>query len=210
MFDNIFGNMFGKIGAGMCRLTPNGKIAVKTSSGYKSWDNDKKKLTNQSNFVFDIGEDFFFVIPTNKVKPGEIILVNGKPKAVVSVDKEKIEVVNYEDSTLENIIPERHVFMGNTYFYGRITSLFGSNFGKKKGMGNMMKMMLQMQMMKSLTGGNTSTTSNPLASMTSGGDGNMLQTMMMMNMMGGSDMSNMFDNMFDFDDDSEDDDKEEE
>lgn len=67
-----------------------------------------------------VDENFFFVIPTNKVTKGDIILVNGKPKCVIEADKTKITVINYEDSTVETILPERHVFMGNTYFMGKL------------------------------------------------------------------------------------------
>ena len=77
--NNFLNGMFGKVGSGMCRLSMNGGIAVKTSNGYKSYNVKTSKLTNCSNFVFDIGEEFFFVIPTNKVEKGDIILVNNKP-----------------------------------------------------------------------------------------------------------------------------------
>ena len=109
--ENFMGTMFGKIAPGMCRLSMSGGIAVKTESGYKSYDINTNRLTNCSNFVFDIGEDFFFVIPTNKVRKGDIILVSGKPKCVIDADKDKITVINYEDSTVETLLPERHVFM---------------------------------------------------------------------------------------------------
>lgn len=211
MFDNVFGkSIFGKVQPGMCRLTANGQIAVKTSGGYKSYNIEKKKLTNQSNFVFDIGEDFFFVIPTNKAKTGDIILVNGKPRCVVSATKDKIEVVNYEDSTLETVLPERHVFMGNTYFYGKIVSFFGSSFGKKGASNNMLKTMFQFQMMQSMLGGKKedgSAVTSPLASLTGGaGNGDMMQTMMLMSMFNGNSggFGSMFENMFDFDDDDDD------
>lgn len=59
----------------MCRLSMNGGIAVKTNGGYKTYNIKTGKLTNCSNFVFDIGEEFFFIIPTNKVEKGDIILV---------------------------------------------------------------------------------------------------------------------------------------
>ena len=201
MFENVLnGSIFGKIEPGKCRLTANGQIAIKTSNGYKSYNLDKKKLVNQSNFVFDIGDDFFFVIPTNKAKPGDIILVNGKPRCVVSASTDRIEVVNYEDSTLETVLPERHVFMGNTYFYGKIVSLLGSNFGKKGG-NKMMKMALQMQMMQSMMGGKSSN----MFGTPSNGDGgnNMMQTMMMMSMFGNGGFGDMFENMFDIDDDDD-------
>ena len=97
MFENIqnsFNGMFGKIGAGMCRLSMNGEIAVKTNNGYKTYNPKTNRLTNCDSFVFDIGEEFFFVIPTNKVAKGDIIIVSGKPKCVVSSDKETIKVIN--------------------------------------------------------------------------------------------------------------------
>ena len=182
--------MFGKIASGMCRLSMNGGIAVKTSSGYKTYNVKTGMLTNCSNFVFDIGEEFFFVIPTNKVVKGDIIIVSGKPKCVVDVEANKIIVINYEDSTVETIIPERHVFMGNTYFYGKIVSMFGDSFGKdKKGTNKVMKYMMISEMMKGSSGGNMSS---------------MLPFMMMSGM--GGDLSNMFDGLFD----DEDDDKESE
>lgn len=182
---NTLNKMFGKIAPGMCRLSMNGGIAVSTANGYKSYNLKTRRLTNCTNFVFDIGEDFFFVIPTNKVEPGDIILVNGKPRCVVSAEKETITVINYEDSTVDTILPERHVFMGNTYFYGKIVSMFGDNFaGKKNGMNKMMSYMMMSEMMKGSSG-------------TSGSNA-MLPMMMLM---GGG--NNPFADMFSFDDDTE-------
>lgn len=149
---NLFNGMFGKVANGMCRLSMNGGIAVKTSNGYKTYNIEKNRLTNCDNFVFDVGEEFFFVVPTNKVNPGDIIIVSGKPKCVVSSDKNTITAINYEDSTVENILPERHVFMGNTYFYGKIVSMFGNI--KENGGKNIMKYMMFSNMMKSNSGDN--------------------------------------------------------
>lgn len=189
MMNNFLNGMFGKVGNGMCRLSMNGGIAVKTSSGYKSYNIKTNKLTNCSNFVFDIGEEFFFVIPTNKVEKGDIILVNGKPKCVIEADKTKITVINYEDSTIDTILPERHVFMGNTYFYGKIVSMFGNDITKgRKGTNNIFKYMMLSQMMKGDNG--------------SGGismNGNSGMNAMLPFMMMGGNMGDMFDGMFDFD-----------
>lgn len=132
--NSFMNGMFGKVAPGMCRLSMSGGIAVKTSGGdYKSYNIKTGRLTNCSNFVFDIGEDFFFVIPTNKVEKGDIILVSGKPRCVVGVEDNKITVINYDDSTVDTILPERHVFMGETYFYGKIISMFGGSSGVKVG-----------------------------------------------------------------------------
>ena len=185
---NCFNGMFGKLGAGMCRLTMNGRIAVKTTGGYKSYNVKTGKLTNCSNFVFNIGDDFFFIIPTNKVDVGDIILVKGTPRCVIEVDKKTLKVMNYEDMTIDTLVPERHVFMGNTYFYGKIVSLMGSTAGKGK---DGMKQMMQFMMMNQMMGGNTS------GGMNIGGT-NMLPMMLMMNNGSGSIFDGMLDGMFDF------------
>lgn len=177
--NSIFNNMFGKIQNGMCRLSMDGLIAIKTSSGYKTYDTKTNKLQNCDNFVFDIGSDFFFVIPTNKVAVGDIILVNGLPKCVVKIDNETITVLNYENSTIESILPEKHVFMGDTYFYGKIVSMFGNNLTKKNNgkTKNIFKYMM-------------------LSKMFSGSSDSNNQILPMMMMFG---KDNMFDDMFDFD-----------
>lgn len=191
---NFLDKMFGKIGSDCCKLSMNGDIAIKTSNGYKTYNVKSGKLTNCSNFVFNMGDmDCFFLIPTNKVQKGDIIMANGQPKCVISVDKtnNSIQVINYESSVIENILPERHVFMGNTYFYGKIVSMFGNV--KKSGSKNIMKYMMMSEMMKSMNGGNSN---------------NMMPMLMMMN--GGNDMfSDMFD-LMGMDDSAEDADIEDE
>lgn len=184
MNTNFMNGMFGKIAPGMCKLSMSGGIAVKTSTGYKSYNVKSGRLTNCSNFVFGNTEEFFFVIPTNKVEAGDIILISGKPKCVIEAEKNKITVINYEDATIDTVVPERHVFMGNTYFYGKIVSMFGNDFkGGKKGMSKMMSYMMMSEMMK----GN-------------GGMGNNNNSMLpMMLMMNGGGFADMFEGMFDLD-----------
>ena len=194
MNTNFMNGMFGKIAPGMCRLSMSGGIAVKTSSGYKSYNTKSGRLTNCSNFVFGNTEEFFFVIPTNKVEIGDIILIGGKPKCVVKVEKNMITVINYEDATVENVIPERHVVMGNTYFYGKIVSMFGNDLkGGKKGMNKLMSYMMMSEFMKG-SGGMTNNNNS------------MLPMMLMMN---GGGFTNMFEGMFDFEE-SEDEEETEE
>lgn len=180
---NLFNGICGKVQAGMCRLTMNGNIAVKCSGGYKTYNTKKGRLTNVTNFCFDIGSDFFFVIPTCKVTKGDIILVDGKPKCVIEKQKDKdvITVIDYESSEIRQLVPERHVFMGSVYYYGKIVSMFGSSFKNGKGMGNMFKMMMFSQMMNGKTSG--------------GGLGDMGSMMAMSMMMGGE--GNMFGGLFD-------------
>lgn len=189
MMNNMLNGMFGKVAPGMCRLSMNGGIAVKTGNGYKTYNMKTGRLTNCDSFVFNIGEEFFFVIPTNKAEPGDILLVAGKPKCVIEAEKNKLTVINYEDSTVETILPERHVFMGNTYFYGKIVSMFGGDLIKgKKGTNKIMQYMMLSEMMK----GNSDNNS-----------GNGMNTMLPLMMMGGN-MGSIFDGLFDFDDGEED------
>lgn len=186
---NMFNGIFGKIAPGMCRLSMSGKTAIKTANGYKAYDIKSGRLTNCDNFVFDIGEDFFFVIPTNHVVRGDIILAGGKPRCVLSIDDNEIKTFCYEDSTISTIVPERHMFMGKQYFYGKIVSLFGDVGKGSGGMKQMMKYMMLSEMMKS--GSSTAGTSMNAF-------GNMFPMMVMMN--GGD---GLFNGMLDFD--SEDD-----
>lgn len=185
--ENAMSGMFGKISPGCCRLSMNGGIAVKTSSGYKTYNVKTGRLTNCNSFVMDIADDFFFVIPTNKVEKGDIILVNGAPKCVIEVvNKNEIKVMNYNDSTIDTIVPERHIFMGNTYFYGKIVSMFGKNLFKgKKGTNKILQYMMMSEMFK--------------GSDDKGGLSSMLPFMMM----NGNGFSDMFD-MFGEDDEDED------
>lgn len=173
-FNNVFNGMFGKLAPGMARLSMNGNIAIKTSGGYKTYNIKTGNLTNCANFVFNGGDDFFWVIPTNKVAIGDIIIVNGTPRCVIKNESNQITAINYENGTVETILPERHVFMGNTYFYGKIVSMFG-NLGKGKGsMNKIMKYMMLSEMMK---GGSTSNSMMPFMMMSGGMGGDMFSDM---------------------------------
>ena len=184
MNTNMFNGIFGKIAPGMCRLSMSGKVAIKTSNGYKAYDARTNRLTNCDNFAFDIGEDFFFIIPTNKVERGDIILAGGKPRCVLEVGKNEIKTFCYEDSSISTIVPEHHMFMGKNYFYGKIISMFGEmgKGGSNKGIKQMMKFM----MLKEMMGGNGNNGAGNL--------GNMIPMMAMMGGFGGG----FFDGMFDF------------
>ena len=186
MFEKMFNfnGLFGKLGPGMCRLSANGGIAVKTSNGYKTYNVKSGKLVNCSSFCFDLGDEWFFSIPTNHVAVGNIILVNRTPRCVIEVTSKTITVMNYENNTIETIVPERHVFMGNVYFYGRIMSPFSNVFGKKGGMKGIMQMMMMSKMFGA--GGSADLT----------GSGNQFGNMMMLGMMCGGGKDNVFSNMF--------------
>jgi hypothetical protein len=191
---NPFNGMMGRIEPGLCRMTPNGKIAIKTKNGYKSFNVKNGRLTNCANFVFDIGEEFFFVMPTNHLKVGDIILVNGTPRCVIDVKDNEIIALNYENSTKETVIPEHHIFFGKSYMYGKIVSPMG-NFMKGN---NMMKYMMMSEMMKGWSGNGNYGNHGNNGGMFGGMMNNPMGLMMMSSMFGGGD--DIFEGMFDFDD----------
>lgn len=186
---NAFNGMMGRIEPGLCRMTANGKIAIKTKGGYKSYNVKTGMLTNCANFVFNMGDEFFFVMPTNHLKIGDIILVNGTPRCVIKVENNDITAFNYENGTKEIIVPERHIFLGKQYLYGKIVSPMGNMM---KG-NNIMKYMMMSEMLKGFNGGNN-------ANNAFGGNmmNNPMGLMMMSSMLGGKD--DIFEGMFDFDD----------
>lgn len=167
MINNSLSKMFCKVKPGMCRLSMNG-IAVKTSSGYKTYDTATGQLINCADFVFDVGDEWFFCIPTNQLMKGDIIFVNNYPAAVIEVQDNLIKAFKYEDSTIVSIVPEHFMFLGNTYFYSKIVSLFGNMSGGMN-MNSVMSYMMMNEMMK-------------------GDDGksNKMLPFMMMSMMGGN------------------------
>ena len=72
----------------------NGGVAIKTANGYKTYDNATGRLTNCSDFVFNIGEEFFFVIPANRVKKGDIILLCSDGLSNMVADNEIYDIIN--------------------------------------------------------------------------------------------------------------------
>lgn len=187
---NVLSNMqFGKIKPGMIRLGMNGQLAVNINGDYKYYNEKKNTFVNTNNFVFDIGEDFFFVMPTNSVKRGDIILINNKPVFVLEGVAKKgstFKVLSYEDGQVKELLPERHTFLGKNYMYSKIVSMFGNKAFDK---GTIMKYMMFNTMMggKGLSG-------------MFGGTGSGMNPMMLMMMMGGK---NPMTDMFNFDDDAE-------
>lgn len=189
-FGNMFNGMFAPIDRGACKMGMNGKVAVRTSTGYKTYDIKKNKLTNCDSFAFDMN-GAFWVVPTFKVERGDIILVNGKPRCVIEVGN-TIKVFSYEDSTIDEVVPEHHVFMGKTYCYGKIFSPFMNMEKSNNAMANMMNMMMMSQMFNN---GNSSNSNNMF-------NGFNPMMFMMMNNNGGNSFSDMFEGAFNFGEDT--------
>lgn len=152
-FNDMFGKMFRPCPAGNCKLAMNGQIAVKTRSGYKTFDLKKMKLVNCTNFAFDM-DNMFWIVPTFKVEKGDIIFVNDRPNCVIDVLENSIKVFSYDNSTIDEIIPENHVFMGKTYCYGKIFSPFMNMDKSENGLSTMMNMVMMSQMFSGNNGNN--------------------------------------------------------
>lgn len=189
-------NIFQKIENGKCRIALNGQIAIETSTGYKTFSPDTGTLTNCCNFVASFGQDFFYVVPAAKVKKGDIILVNGTPRCVLDAEKNRLTVMTYETGTIETVIPERQMFLGNVFFYRKIMSPMLGMFGGKGKMNKMIRMMMMSDMMNN--GGNGGNI---------GGNMNLMQLMMMQGMMKdmGDSIGDLFTGFDDADDDDDDD-----
>ena len=180
-FGKIFGKMFSPVAHGYAKMGVNGKIAIRVGDTYKTFDLDKMALVNCDDFAFDM-DGAFWVVPTFKVERGDIIMVNGKPRCVIEVKDKSIKTFSYENSTIDEIVPEHHVFMGKTYCYGKIFSPF-MNMDKSD---NMMSNMMQMAMMSQMFGGNGSNSNGFMG----------MNPMAMMFMMNSKNGGNMFEDMF--------------
>lgn len=181
---NMFDGMFKPVARGYCKIAMNGKVAIRTESGYKTFDIAKNKLVNCNNFAFDM-DGAFWVVPTFKVEKGDIIIVNGKPRCVIDVGDNSIKTFSYENSTVDEVIPEHHVFMGKAYCYGKIFSPF-MNMGKDNG--ETMSSMMNMIMMSQLFGGSDGNSSNGISPM----------MFMFMGNNGSNPFMNMFEGAFNF------------
>lgn len=201
---NMFNGVFAPIKPDMCRLSFSGNVAVKCSDGtYKCWNDQKNRLTNVTSFSMKV-PNIFFVVPTTKVKIGDVILdtkkVNGEtkvfPKCVIEINDKSIGVIDYENNEIRQILPVRHALMGSFYLYQKIVNPFGSKMFSGKGL---MAKMMKFQFISSMCGGGMNGSvdaSNPMAPM--------MNFMMMQSMMG--EMTGMFGggdegifNMFDMD-----------
>lgn len=179
--ESMFNGMFKPARPGNCKLSINGQPAIKTITGYKVYDIKTGRLTNCADFAFDM-DGMFWIIPTFKVEVGDIIFVNNKPRHVIEVHPNSIKTFSYDDSTIDEIVPEHHVFMGKTYCYGKLFSPFMNMTKSDDGMQSIMTMMMMSQMF----GDNGPKSNN-----------NGFNPMMFM-LMGNNNFENMFDGAFNF------------
>lgn len=160
--NNLMNNMFVKIESGLCRLTIDNKIAIKTKNGYKAYNASDKTLINCDTFVLDISDDYFFVIPATTVNINDIILINNIPRVIIDKIDDKLITINYLTNVKEELVPESHIFLGKTYLYTKIVSVFALMNGNAEN--NMAQYMLMSQLI-----GNNFNNILPMMMLTNGG-----------------------------------------
>ena len=202
---SVFANMLGTLESDMIRMTFDGKVAVKTTKGYKTYDVDKKKAINMDSLVMpDMAA--FLLLPSTKVKTGDIILRDGAFYSIISIDDATNELIgyNYEAGKKETIVRETHCFLGNTYFYSKLFSPILSFFGNKpksddkkedgskdtEASEDTMSALLPLAMMSQNGDMNSILPLMLMSKMEGKEDSGMLKMLMLSNMMGGSN-SNM-------------------
>ena len=160
--NGMFSKMFKPLKPGMVRIGLNGELAVKSGSGYKTYNVKTGNLVNVQNFCFDLGQDLFICVPTAKVKIGDIILLDDPnapqgvaPKCVTALEDGKtIKVMDFRTNEIQTIVPERHFFLGKMYFYNKIHSLIPvGDLKGGSGAGKFGKILGKMALMSAMTGG---------------------------------------------------------
>lgn len=156
LFGNFLDGKMGVIPSGFLALSYKGDIAVKTNSGYVTYNPDKKVFVNVQKLAFSMGPGAFFLVPTKKAKKGDIVVVKrGTTMTVYQVVEDysgegSAKLFNYFSGATEEITPERHIFMQKSYTFGKVVSIWnfitGGDLKDSKGFGELLKLNL-------LTGG---------------------------------------------------------
>lgn len=147
----MFGNMMGSISQDQYRLSFDGQIAVRvmTKDGavYKTYDVNKNKLVTVGDFAIQGLQDTFFLVPTRKLKKGDIVLINGAPVCVISQEGNTIKAVSYTAAEVKTLLVDHILWFGKP-FYGKVTSMFKMMLGNGlSGDGDgLMKMMVMSQL----------------------------------------------------------------
>lgn len=181
----------GKVSDGSVRLSMDGKFAVRTQNGYRVWDTEKKTMTNVQDLCLDM-PGLFFVMPSTKVTIGDVILLDGKFNCVIETSEATIKAISYADNQVKEFVPERRLFMGRTFFFGKVINLLGNVGGSNK----LVKLTMLGQM---LNNGGDPSTSQLMPLMLMGGiDGDlsgngMLKQFMLLKMLqgGGTDTNSL-------------------
>lgn len=180
--NNLFD--FGPINDNVVMYSPYGLAFRNSNNQYLTYNPTTKKTTDVTGLTIDL-EGLIYKIPVglNSVKPGDIIIHNGKPICVEGIEDHSVICVDIENSELKTVIPPTNVFGFN--YVTKITPLF--NFGsanpsEDNPFGNIMPYLLF-------------STLNENGSSNKSGNGFDIQTLLLMSMMNSAD-GNFFGNIF--------------
>ena len=177
-------------------MTLDGRLAIKRPNGdYVAFNPVSGEIENQSEFV--MGEDMLsgmvYVMPTDKIEAGDIIVSNGNYVYVTDMT-DGLTGVNLSTGVVNDIVTEKHVLFGKNV-YKKVVSMFNMVGGTDGAMNPMMMLALMGDgnkenllplMMMSGMGGADKDAMNPMMMMMllDGKDGDdTIKTMLMIQMM---------------------------
>lgn len=178
--NNLFD--FGPINDNVVMYSPYGLAFRNSNNQYLTYNPTTKKTTDVTGLTIDL-EGLIYKIPVglNSVKPGDIIIHNGKPICVEGIEDHSVICVDIENSELKTVIPPVNIFGFN--YVTKITPLFNldtTNPSADNPFGNIMPYLLF-----STLSGNGSC-----------GNGFDMQTLLLMSLLNGNADGNFFGNIF--------------
>ena len=179
--NNLFD--FGPINDNTIMYSPYGLAFRNSNNQYLTYNPTTKKTTDVTGLTIDL-EGLIYKIPVglNSIKPGDIIVHNGKPVCVEGIEDHSVICVDIENSELKTVIPPTNIFGFN--YVTKITPLFNlgsTNPSADNPFGNIMPYLL----FSTLNG----------SAGTKSGNGFDMQTLLLMSMMNNAD-GNFFGNIF--------------
>ena len=174
---------FGPINDDVVMYSPYGLAFRNSNNQYLTYNPTTKKTTDVTGLTIDL-EGLIYKVPVglNSVKPGDIIIHNGKPVCVEGIEDHSVICVDIENSELKTVIPPTNIFGFN--YVTKITPLFNlgsANPSEDNPFGNIMPYLLFSSLTDSV--GDKS------------GNGFDIQTLLLMSMMNNTD-GNFFGNIF--------------
>lgn len=177
--NNLFD--FGPMNDRSVMYSPYGLAFRNSNNQYLTYNPTTKKTTDVTGLTIDL-EGLIYKVPVglNSVKPGDIIIHNGKPICIEAVDDNSITCIDIENSEVKIVIPPVNIFGFN--YVTKITPLFNlgtTNPSADNPFGNIMPYLLF----------------STLSENGSCGSGFDMQTLLLMSMMNNAD-GNFFGNIF--------------
>ena len=181
--NNLFD--FGPINDDVVMYSPYGLAFRNSHDQYFTYNPTTKKTTDVTGLTIDL-KGLIYQIPVglNSVKPGDIIVHNGKPVCVEGIENHSVICVDIENSELKTVIPPTNIFGFN--YVTKITPLFnlGSmNPSEDNPFGNIMPYLLFSTLAENGSAG-------------ASGNGFDIQTLLLMSLLNGNADGNFFGNIF--------------